>query len=158
MFFTFWSCLHHYLKMKSIKISHKRVEVKVFLTILAWWWKDLNPDPYLRILLFSSVTFKMPTKNNIFSKSFLFFTFWCCLHHYLKMKSIKIIKSRNQGFSYYFGLMMKGFESGSVPLTKRSGWCATNLTTVQMAKNFHNNSGRNSLSSIIFVMSPYLVQ
>ncbi len=31
--------------------SHKTVEIKVFLTIFAWWWKDpdLKPDPYLQL-------------------------------------------------------------------------------------------------------------
>ncbi len=45
--------------------SHKTVGIKVFLTIFAWWQKD--PEPLrLRILLFSSVTFKMAIKNYIF--------------------------------------------------------------------------------------------
>ncbi len=32
---------------KMSKRIHKTVENKVFLIIFAWWWKDLEPDPYL---------------------------------------------------------------------------------------------------------------
>jgi hypothetical protein len=37
--------LYHSSKIKSQKRSHKTVEIKVFLTIVAWWWN--GPDPYL---------------------------------------------------------------------------------------------------------------
>ncbi len=26
-------------------VPHQRVEIKVFLTFFAWWWKDPDPDP-----------------------------------------------------------------------------------------------------------------
>ncbi len=32
---------------KVMSYSHKTVEIRVFLTIFAWWWKDPDPDPYL---------------------------------------------------------------------------------------------------------------
>ncbi len=38
--------LHHSSKIKKkSQRSYKTLEIKVFLTIFAWWWKD--PDPYL---------------------------------------------------------------------------------------------------------------
>ncbi len=53
----------------------------------------------LRIQLLSSLTFKTPTKWKVIKRS--------------------QNSTRNQGFSYYFCLMIEG--SGSVPLTSRSG-------------------------------------
>jgi hypothetical protein len=53
----------------------------------------------IRILLFSSLTFKVATKNYNSFLSFLLVIFWS-----YKKKSQN---SRNQGFPYYFGLMMK---------------------------------------------------
>jgi hypothetical protein len=32
---------------KKLERSHKTVEIKAFLTVFAWWWKDPEPDPYL---------------------------------------------------------------------------------------------------------------
>ncbi len=78
--------------------------------ILAWIRKRIQIK--LRIL---------PSKNIFFSK-FLLFTFWryIYIHHSLKIKSQKEPqKSWNQGFSYYFCLMMEG--CGSAPLTNGSG-------------------------------------
>ncbi len=31
---------------QKVKRSHKTVDIKVFLTIFAWWWKDQEPEPY----------------------------------------------------------------------------------------------------------------
>jgi hypothetical protein len=81
---------------------------------VTFWYGSGSADPYLclkdtnpsRILLFSSVTFKMSTKK-FFSKLF-------CLQYYF-------LKGRNQGFSYYFCLMIEG--SGSVRRTNGS-WSA----------------------------------
>ncbi len=80
---------------------------------------------WIRILLFSSLTFKMPTKNYFL---FFIFYFFCLLllkvhlHHFSKIKSQKVSQnSRNQGFSYYFCMMIEGFGSGSIPLTNGSG-------------------------------------
>jgi hypothetical protein len=56
------------------------------------------------------------------SKVFLLSFFECT--HTSSFKDKKVIKksqnNRNQGFSYYFCLMMEGSEAGSVPLTNRS--------------------------------------
>ncbi len=44
------------------------------------------------------------------------------LHHSSKIKSHKeVTNSRNQGFSYYFCLMMEGSGAGSVLVTNGSG-------------------------------------
>ncbi len=83
------------------------------------------PDPWHlvqirivhRILLFLSVTFKTPT-NKIFYLSLLLITFWRYITSFFK-----VTKSRNQGLSYYFSLIMEG--SGSMPLTNGSGWPKT---------------------------------
>ncbi len=34
-------------QINSHKNTYKTVEIKAFLTIFAWWWKDPEPDPYL---------------------------------------------------------------------------------------------------------------
>jgi hypothetical protein len=72
-------------------------------------------------------------KTNFLTKFFLLITFWSYslyLHHFSKIKSQKESQnSRNQGFSYYFCMMIKGSgsgsragsESGSIPLTSGSG-------------------------------------
>ncbi len=39
--------LHHYSKIKKSYRSHKTVEMKVFLPVFAWWWKDPDLEPYL---------------------------------------------------------------------------------------------------------------
>jgi hypothetical protein len=79
----------------------------------------------IRILLFSSLTLKMPTINK-----FLFFLLSAYyflkvhLHHFSKIKSKKETQnSRNQGFSFYFCMMIEGSGSGSgsIPLTSGSG-------------------------------------
>ncbi len=61
--------------------------------------------------------------NTIFSAHY-FFTVH--LHHISKIKSQKESQnSRNQGFSYYFCMMIEGSGSGSLPLTSGSGWAKT---------------------------------
>jgi hypothetical protein len=87
----------------------------------------------MRILLFSSLIFKMPTKNYFFKKSFPVFYFLKVLTGYTSFSKIKVKKmsqnSRKQGFSYYFCLMIEGSGSGSragsgsgpIPLTSGSG-------------------------------------
>ncbi len=78
---------------------------------------------WIRILLFSSLTFKRPTKKLILKKSFSAEYFLTVhLHHFSKIKSQKVVThSRNQGFSYFFCLIIEGSRSGSMPLTTGSG-------------------------------------
>jgi hypothetical protein len=60
---------------------------------------------WIRVLLFSSWTFEMPAKKNLFFNT-IFSTYYFLnrnLHHFSKIKSQKEYqKSRNQGFSYNF--------------------------------------------------------
>ncbi len=68
----------------------------------------------IRILLFSSGTFKTPTKYQ-FKKSFsAWYFFEGTFTSFFKDKNQKESQnSRNQGFSYYFCLMIVGSGSGS---------------------------------------------
>jgi hypothetical protein len=66
------------------------------LRIRIWIW--------IQILLFSSATFKMPTKNNCFFKFFSFLLFEDTFTSFFKDSQI----SGNQGFSNYFCLTMEG--------------------------------------------------
>ncbi len=84
---------------------------------------------WIRILLFSSEIFKMPAKNQFFNTIFSAYYFLKVhLHPFSKIKSQKESQnSRNQGFSYYFCMMIKGSGSragsgsGSIPLPSGSG-------------------------------------
>ncbi len=79
---------------------------------------------WFRILLFSSLIFKKPTKNE-FKKSYSGYYFLKAhLHHFSKVQSKRCHKSsRNQSFSYYFSFVIErsGAGSGSIPLTNESG-------------------------------------
>ncbi len=83
---------------------------------------------WIRILLFSSLTFKMPAKNKFFNTIFSAYYFLKLhLHHFLKIKRQKESQnSLNHGFFYYFCMMIEGSGSregsGSIPLTSGSGW------------------------------------
>ncbi len=84
---------------------------------------------WIRILLFSSLTFKMPAKTQFFNTIFSAYDFLKLhLHHFPKIKIQKESQnSRNKGFSYYFCMMIEGSGSragsgsGSIPLTSGSG-------------------------------------
>ncbi len=74
------------------------------------------------ILLFSSLTFKMPEKKLIFNTTFSACYFLKVhIHYFSKIKSQKVSQnSRTQYFSYYF-CMIEGSGYGSKPLTSGSG-------------------------------------
>ncbi len=81
---------------------------------------------WIRILLFSSLTFKMPAKNFFNTISSACYFLKVHLHYFTKIKSQK--ESQNsmiQGFSYYFCMIIEGSGSragsGSIPLTSGSG-------------------------------------
>ncbi len=82
---------------------------------------------WIRILLISSLTFKMLAKNKMFNIIISADYFLKLhLHHFSKIKSKKESQnSRNQGFSYYFCTLIEGSGSGagsgSIPLTSGSG-------------------------------------
>jgi hypothetical protein len=85
----------------------------------------------IRILLFSSLTFKIQQKTNLFNKIFSSYYFLQLhLHYFSKIKSQKESQnSRNRGFCYYFCMMIEGSGSGSragsgsgsIPLTSGPG-------------------------------------
>ncbi len=62
-------------------------------------------------------------KTHFLTQFFLLITFWRYIYIiFSKIKSRKESQnSRNQGFSYYFCMMIEGSGSGSIPLTNGSG-------------------------------------
>ena len=85
---------------------------------------DPDPDPGSEtFFIFSSLTFKLPAKNKFFNTIFSAYDFLKLhLHHFPKIKIQKVSQNRrNQGFSYYFCMMIEGSGSGSIPLTSGSG-------------------------------------
>ncbi len=82
---------------------------------------------WIRILLFSSLTFKMPAKKQFFNTIFSACYFLeVHLRYFSKIKSQKESQiSRTQGFPYYFCMMIEGpgsgSRAGSIPLTSGSG-------------------------------------
>ncbi len=91
-----------------IRTTDLRFWIRIRIRILLW------------IMLFSSVTFMMPTKNNFFLQSFFcLLLFEGTVHLNLSSKTKNITKkksqsSRNQGFSYYFCLMTEGSRSDCI--------------------------------------------
>ncbi len=89
----------------------------------SWIWILL----YSSDLLYSSLTFKMPAKNEFFKIIFSAYYFLKLhLQHFSKIKSEKESQNcRNQGFSYYFCITIEGSGSragsGSIPMTSGSG-------------------------------------
>jgi hypothetical protein len=83
------------------------------------YWSLLQPVFRIWILLISLLTFRMPTKKFCCLNFFFFFNFWRYIYIIFKDKKSKkkSQSSRNQGFSYYFCLVIEGSESGSIPLT-----------------------------------------
>jgi hypothetical protein len=73
---------------------------------------DSDPDPAIIVIDLQEA------KNNL---SFLLFTFEGTFTSFFKEKDQKSQNSRNQGFSYYFCLMIEGAGSRCVPLTNGSG-------------------------------------
>ncbi len=91
--------------------------IKILILVVC----SLKPEPVFRIhdilvwirnLLFSSLTFKMPAKNKFFNTIFSACYFLKVHWHYLsKIKSQRESQNRIQGFSYYFCMIIEG--SGS---------------------------------------------
>ncbi len=99
------------------------------------WYFGVDPDAHPCLWLmdpdhvsgssYSSLTFKMPAKNKFFF-NFLLNTFWRYIYTiFQRRKSKRVTKSRNQGFSYHFCMMIEGSGygagSGTIPLTNGSG-------------------------------------
>jgi hypothetical protein len=78
----------------------------------------MDPDPAIFVIDLQDASKKL-IYNTIFSA---YYFLKVHLHHFSKIKSQKESQnSRNQGFSYYFCMMIEGSGSGSIPLTTRSG-------------------------------------
>ncbi len=95
-----WSCKKPVLRIHDILVWI-RIRGSMPLT------NGSGSRSWIRILLFSSLTFKMPTKNYFFKFSADYFL-KVHLHYFSKTKSQKDSQnSRNQGFSYYFCMMIE---------------------------------------------------
>ncbi len=84
------------------------------------WLTDPDPDPAIFISDLQDA-----------SKNYWLITFW--RHIYILFQRKKVIRKSqkvpgNQGFSYYFSLMIEGSRSGSAPLTNGSGSGSVPLT------------------------------
>ena len=78
----------------------------------------MDPDPAIFVTDLQDAKKKLIKKKKIFPYYFL----KVHLLNFSKIKSQKESKnSRNQGFSYYFCMMIEGSGSGSIPLTSGSG-------------------------------------
>ena len=74
----------------------------------------MDPDPAIFVIDLQDASKKL-IFNTIFSA---YYFMKVHLHHFSKIKSQKESQNRkNQGFSYYFCMMMEGSGSGSIPLT-----------------------------------------
>ncbi len=78
----------------------------------------LDPDPSIFV-----IDLQDASKKLIFNTIFSAYDFLKQhLHHFSKIKIQKESQNRrNQGFSYYFSMMIEGSGSGSIPLTSGSG-------------------------------------
>ncbi len=125
------------------------------------WYFSVDPDPdprshafdlwiRIRILLFSSLTFKTPTKNLFWNRfSCLLLKLEGIFTSFIKLKRQKknSTKSMNRGFSCYFCLIMKG--SRSVPLSNGSGSGTRRPKKIRILRlRIRNrNTGRNVSAS-----------
>jgi hypothetical protein len=78
---------------------------------------DSDPDPAIFVIDLQDASKKI-IFNTIFSA---FYFLKVHVHNFSKIKSQKESQNRrNQGFSYYFCMMIEGFGSGSIHLTSGS--------------------------------------
>jgi hypothetical protein len=81
---------------------------------------DLDSDPAFFVIDLQDANKKLMFLNKFFC--LLPYCLKVHLHDFLKIKSQKESQnSRNQGFSYYFCMMIEGSGSGFIPLTSGSG-------------------------------------
>ncbi len=95
------------------------------------WLVDPDPDPGSGSCYFRHWPSRCQQKTNFLTQFFSAYYFLKLhLHHFLRIKSKKKLpNSRNQGFSYYFCMMIEGSGygsragsgSGSIPLTSGPG-------------------------------------
>ena len=95
-----------------------------------FWLMDPDPDPGSGSRYFRHWPSRCQQKTNFLTQFFLLITFWS--YSYIIFQKLKVKESqnsRNQGFSYYFCMMIEesgsgsraGSGSGSIPLTSGSG-------------------------------------
>jgi hypothetical protein len=114
------------LILSNIQRNFKKAVFRIH-EILGWIRIRIRGSMRIRILLFLLLTLKMPAKKLIFNTFFSAYLFLKVhLQDFSKIKSQKAPQnSRNQGFSYYFCMMIEGSGSragsGSIPLTSGSG-------------------------------------
>ncbi len=81
-----------------------------------------DPDPGPGSCYYCNWPSRCQQKTNFLTQFFLLITFWSYI--YIIFQRLKIQQksqnSRNQGFSYYFCMMIKGSGSGSIPLPSGS--------------------------------------
>ena len=78
----------------------------------------MDPDPAIFVIDLQDASKKL-IFNTIFSA---YYFLKVHLHHFSKIKSQKESQNKsNQGFSYYFCMMIEGSGSGSIPVTSGSG-------------------------------------
>ncbi len=104
-----------FFKDKKSLRSYNTVEIKVFLTIFAWCWKDPEPDPYLW-LMDADPGGQKHTDPHADSEHWYIYII---LQRQTVIK--KLQNSRNQGFSYNFCWMMEGSGTRSGSVTNGSG-------------------------------------
>ncbi len=117
-----------------------RIRISGFMPLTNGFGFGSGSGSWFRILLFSSLTFKMPAENYFFNAIFSAYDFLKLhLDHFSNIKIQKESQnSRNQGFSYYFCMIIEGSGSGSragsgsgsMPLTSGSGsgsWRSKNM-------------------------------
>jgi hypothetical protein len=79
---------------------------------------DSDPNPAIFVIDLQDGNKKL---IKIFLKTSSYYFLKVHFHHFSKIKGKeKSQNSRNQGFSYYFCLMIEGSGSGSIPLTNGS--------------------------------------
>jgi hypothetical protein len=124
-------------EVKKLRVLHGPNIYKAVLRIhdILGWIRILGSMPlsngsgfgsgsWIRILLFSSLTFKMPAKNYFFNTIFSAYYFLKLhLHHFSKIKSKKESQNRrNQGYCNYFCMMIDGSGSGSGSRRPKNMW------------------------------------
>ncbi len=83
---------------------------------------DVDPDPAIFVIDLQSANKKLMFFKNRFSAYYFLKEHFTLTSYFSKIKSQKeVTSSRNQGFSYYFCLVIEGSGSRSIPLTNGSG-------------------------------------
>ncbi len=84
----------------------------------SFWLMAPDPDPAIFV-----IDLQDASKKLILTQFFLLITFWKYIYIiFQRYKSQKVSQNRrNQGFSYYFCMMIEGSGFGSIPLTSGSG-------------------------------------